>query len=135
MALPLAGTATGRHRGLPVRRGPLRGHGAVAAAARDPPVIRHLGARQPGGSAPARQERQQLDGLLRAAAAAHASMQPADVEDAVIGSARELLACRQARLSENPPAAGELGCRLPGASYPERWLVVADRRGIESFGP
>jgi diguanylate cyclase (GGDEF)-like protein len=86
------------------------------------------------GALRARQERQQLDGLLQAAAGAHASVQPADVEEAVLGSARDLLACRQARLGETPPGDGELGCRLPGPSYPERWLVVADRRGVEPFG-
>ena len=87
------------------------------------------------GTLRARHERQQLDGLLQAAAEAHASVEPADVEEAVLASARELLACRQARLSETPPHEGELGCRLPGPSYPERWLVVADRRGVEPFGP
>ena len=87
------------------------------------------------GTLRAREEHQQLDGLLQAAAAAHASVQPADVEEAVLGSARNLLACRQARLAETPPGEGELGCRVPGPSYPERWLVVADRRGVEPFGP
>src|SRR5581483_11060367 len=86
------------------------------------------------GTLRARQERQQLDGLLQAAAAAHSSVQPADVEDAVLGSARELLLCRHARLTDTPPGEGELGCRLPGPSYPERWLVVSDRRGVDPFG-
>src|SRR5581483_10509862 len=62
------------------------------------------------GTLRARQERQQLDGLLQAAAAAHSSVQPADVEDAVLGSARELLLCRHARLTDTPPGEGELGC-------------------------
>ena len=87
------------------------------------------------GSLRARHERQQLDGLLKAAAAAHASIQSADVEEAVLSSARELLACRDARFSELPPQDGELGTRLPGSAYPERWLVVSDRRGVEPFGP
>ncbi len=39
-----------------------------------------------------------------------------------------------ARIGEEPPADGELGSRLPGSSYPERWLVVSDRRGVEPFG-
>jgi diguanylate cyclase (GGDEF)-like protein len=86
------------------------------------------------GSLRARHERQQLDGLLEAAAAAHASVQSADVEDAVLLSARELLACREARLGEVPAQDGELGTRLPGSTYPERWLVVSDRRGVEPFG-
>jgi diguanylate cyclase (GGDEF)-like protein len=86
------------------------------------------------GSLRARHERQQLDKLLLAAAAAHSSVEPDDVEEAVISSARELLACREARIGEVPPGDGELGSRLPGSSYPERWLVVADRRGVEPFG-
>jgi diguanylate cyclase (GGDEF)-like protein len=86
------------------------------------------------GSLRARYERQQLDGLLEAAAAAHASVQSVDVEEAVLSSARELLACRDARLGELPPQDGELGTRLPGSAYPERWLVVSDRRGVEPFG-
>jgi diguanylate cyclase (GGDEF)-like protein len=81
-----------------------------------------------------RQERQQLDGLLQAAAAAHASVESADVEEAVLTSARELLACRQARLGETPPGDGEFGARLPGRAYPERWLVVSDRREETPFG-
>ncbi|MGH9011644.1 MAG: putative bifunctional diguanylate cyclase/phosphodiesterase, partial [Acidimicrobiia bacterium] len=49
--------------------------------------------------------------------------------------ARELLACRHARLGETPPGDGELGARLPGSAYPERWLVVSDRRGADNpFG-
>src|SRR4051812_32664392 len=85
------------------------------------------------GSLKARYERQQLDGLLRAAADAHASVEPADVEEAILGSARKLLACREARIRETPPGDGELGSRLPGSAYPERWLVVSDRRGVEPF--
>ncbi|HET9771035.1 MAG TPA: EAL domain-containing protein, partial [Acidimicrobiia bacterium] len=33
-----------------------------------------------------------------------------------------------------PPGDGELGSRLPGNTYPERWLVVSERRGVEPFG-
>jgi len=87
------------------------------------------------GSLQAREDRTRLDGLLGAAGAAHASMESADVEEAVLGQARELLACRHARLGENPPGEGELGARLPGSAYPERWLVVSDRRGADNpFG-
>jgi diguanylate cyclase (GGDEF)-like protein len=87
------------------------------------------------GSLRARHDRERLDGLLRAAIAAHASVAPADVEEAVTGSARALLQCREARIAETPPGAGELGVPLPGSRYPERWLVVAERRGLEPFGP
>jgi len=33
-----------------------------------------------------------------------------------------------------PPADGELGSRLSERRYPERWLVVSERRGLDSFG-
>jgi diguanylate cyclase (GGDEF)-like protein len=63
-------------------------------------------------------------------------MEPADVEEAIAASARQLLQCREARIGESPPAAGdELGSRLPGGRYPERWLVVSERRGRAPFGP
>jgi len=88
------------------------------------------------GSLRARHDRARLDGLLRTALAAHASMEPADVEDAIAASARELLQCREARIGDAPPAGdGELGSRLPGGRYPERWLVVSERRGLAPFGP
>jgi diguanylate cyclase (GGDEF)-like protein len=82
----------------------------------------------------ARKDRERLDGLLRATLEAHSSMEPADVEEAVTGSALELLQCRQARIAETPPGPGELGSRLPGKQYPERWLLVSERRGLEDFG-
>jgi diguanylate cyclase (GGDEF)-like protein len=87
------------------------------------------------GSLRARHDRERLDGLLRTALEAHASMEPADVEEAISASARELLQCREARISETPAGPGELGSRLPGGRYPERWLVVSERRGIQPFGP
>ncbi len=87
------------------------------------------------GSLRARHDRQRLDGLLHAALDAHASMEPADVQEAVTASARELLHCREARIDEVPPAPGELGVQLPGSRYPERWLVVSERRGLDPFGP
>jgi diguanylate cyclase (GGDEF)-like protein len=87
------------------------------------------------GSLRARLDRQRIDGLLRAALSAHASVEPADVEEAVTASARELLGCRSARLGSTPPGDGELGSRLPGQAYPEQWLVVSDPRGERGFGP
>jgi diguanylate cyclase (GGDEF)-like protein len=86
------------------------------------------------GSLRARKDRERLDGLLRATLEAHASMEPDDVEEAITGSARELLQCREARISDEPPGAGELGSRLSGSKYPERWLVVSEKRGLEPFG-
>ena len=85
------------------------------------------------GSLRARRDHERVDGLLRAALDSHASMQPADVEEAIAASARELLDCRQARLSETPAGEGELGSRVPGQHYPERFLVVSERRGHEAF--
>ena len=85
------------------------------------------------GSLRARKDREQLDGLLRATLDAHASMEPNDVGEAIAASARELLLCRDARISEEPPGSGELGSRLPGSEYPERWLVVSGKRGLDPF--
>jgi diguanylate cyclase (GGDEF)-like protein len=86
------------------------------------------------GSLRARKDRERLDGLLQATLEAHASMEPADVEEAVTASARELLQCRKARIAETPPGPGEIGSRLPGNQYPERWLLVSERRGLDAFG-
>jgi diguanylate cyclase (GGDEF)-like protein len=86
------------------------------------------------GSLRARKDHERIDGLLRAAIDAHASIEQADVEEAVCASARELLQCRSARVSEEAAADGELGCRLPGHQYPERFLVVSERRGHEGWG-
>ena len=61
------------------------------------------------GSLRARHDRQRLDGSPRAAAAAHASVESDRRRGGRPGSARELLACRQARLGEVPPGDGELG--------------------------
>jgi diguanylate cyclase (GGDEF)-like protein len=85
------------------------------------------------GSLRTRKDHERVDALLRAALAAHASVRSADVEDALIASAAELLDCRSARLSEAQAGDGELGSKLPGRSYPERYLVVSDRRGHEPF--
>jgi diguanylate cyclase (GGDEF)-like protein len=85
------------------------------------------------GSLRARKDRERLDGLLRATLEAHTSMEPHDVEEALLASARELLLCRTARISDEPPGDGELGSRLSGDRYPERWLVVSEKRGLEPF--
>ncbi|MDQ1490246.1 MAG: hypothetical protein QOJ23_2760, partial [Actinomycetota bacterium] len=87
------------------------------------------------GSLQAREDRTRLDGLLRATLDAHSSMEPSDVEEAIVASARELLHCRAARLSDQPPGPDELGSLLPGREYPEHWLVVSQRRGLKPFGP
>jgi diguanylate cyclase (GGDEF)-like protein len=82
-----------------------------------------------------RRDRERLDGLLQAALSAHGSIEPDDVVESLTGSARALLDCRVARIAETPPGDGEVGARIPGGGYPERWLVAAERRGVEPFGP
>ena len=81
----------------------------------------------------ARQDRQRMDGLLRAAFDAHASVDPAAVQVAVERAAADLLRCRQARVNEWPPADGELGAAMPASDGSQRWLVVSERRGVEPF--
>jgi diguanylate cyclase (GGDEF)-like protein len=81
----------------------------------------------------ARQDRQRMDGLLRAALDAHASMDPPAVRAAVERAAAELLRCRRARISELPAAEGELGAAMPAGDGTPRWLVVSERRGVEPF--
>ncbi|MDQ1496988.1 MAG: hypothetical protein QOI86_328 [Actinomycetota bacterium] len=81
----------------------------------------------------ARQDRQRMDGLLRAALDAHASVSPPEVQAAVERAAADLLRCRRARIAEWPAAAGELGAALPAGDGTPRWLVVSERRGVEPF--
>ena len=85
------------------------------------------------GALRARRDQQRVDGLLRAALESHASVQSTDVEEAITASACELLDCRHARFSETPAGEGELGSPVPGQRYPERFLVVSERRGHEAF--
>ncbi|MGH9002496.1 MAG: putative bifunctional diguanylate cyclase/phosphodiesterase, partial [Acidimicrobiia bacterium] len=80
------------------------------------------------------QDRLRLDGLLQTALDAQ-SVDPSEVEDAITTSARNMLACRDARLSDTGPGDDELGSRLQGRGHPERWLVVGERRGVEPFKP
>ena len=76
------------------------------------------------GSLRAREDRQRdSTGSSRAAVAAHASVESADVEEAVLASARELLACRQARARRGAARrrrARAAGCRaapIPSAGW------------------
>ena len=80
----------------------------------------------------ARHDRSRLNGLLNAAIEAHASMGAMEVEQALTGSARELLRSPIAMLSEAPPLAGELGAQFAVADG-SRWLVVAGRPKAEPF--
>jgi len=79
-----------------------------------------------------RRERERIDGLLKAALDAHASVHRSDVERSLAATAAELLACRDARIESSPPGDDELGVRLPGDDG--RWLVAFDKRGVEKFG-
>ena len=88
-----------------------------------------------GNALAARRDRERLDGLLQATVAAHGSMEFEAVVESLTASARALLDCRVARIVETPPGEGEIGARIPGGGYPERWLVAAERRGVEPFGP
>ncbi|MGH8990726.1 MAG: putative bifunctional diguanylate cyclase/phosphodiesterase, partial [Acidimicrobiia bacterium] len=86
------------------------------------------------GALSARKDRERLDGLLQTALDAQ-SVDPSEVEDAITTSARTMLHCRDARLSDMAPGDGELGSRLQGRGHPERWLKVGERRGVEPFKP
>ena len=81
----------------------------------------------------ARRDRQRMDGLLRAALDAHASVDPPAVRAAVVRAAADLLRCRQARIAEGPPGDDELGAPMPAGDASPRWLVVSERRGLEPF--
>jgi diguanylate cyclase (GGDEF)-like protein len=76
----------------------------------------------------AERDRERAETLFRTAEAAHASIDPADVDDALIRAASSLLAT-EAELRPTPPAAGELGVPLDVAE--ERWLIVAEDAAAE----
>jgi diguanylate cyclase (GGDEF)-like protein len=86
------------------------------------------------GSLRARLDRARLDGLLHAAMDAQ-SVDPSEVEEAITGSARAMLHCRDARITDAAPGPAELGSRLQGRGHPERWLVVGEPRGVAPFKP
>ena len=81
----------------------------------------------------ARRDRQRMQGLFHAALAAHGSMGVADVEQALVAAAAELVRCRDARITDTPPDGDALGVRIPSPGSPDRWLVASDRRGVEAF--
>ena len=87
-----------------------------------------------GNSLAARRDRERLDGLLQATLAAHGSVEFEAVVESLTASASKLLDCRVARIVERPPGEGEVGARIPGGAYPERWLIAAEPRGIEPLG-
>src|SRR5439155_12173978 len=81
----------------------------------------------------ARQDRQRMDGLLRAALDAHSSVDPPAVRGAVEQAAAELLRCGRARISVFAAAPGELGVPIPAWVGNQRWLVVSERLCVESL--
>jgi PAS domain S-box-containing protein len=82
-----------------------------------------------------RRDHERINGLLRAANQAHASVDPAQVRAALSDAACELLRCRSSRIGPEPPREGELGTQVPTPLGGGEWLVVLDRRGIEPFEP
>ena len=76
----------------------------------------------------AERDRERAETLFRTAEAAHASIDPADVDDALIQAASSLLAT-EAELRPTPPGAGELGVLLDVAE--ERWLIVGEDAAAE----
>jgi PAS domain S-box-containing protein len=78
----------------------------------------------------ARRDRERMNGLFDAAVAAYASMGTEKVQAAMMEAARSLLRCDEARLSEEPPAGGELAVPVR-TNEGTHWLAVAGRRGVD----
>ncbi|MEO6713567.1 MAG: bifunctional diguanylate cyclase/phosphodiesterase [Mycobacteriales bacterium] len=77
-------------------------------------------------------DRQRLDGLLRAAAHAHASIDIRHVTESLLESARELLRAGEVEIRDRPAGDDELGARVDdGASA--RWLVAGHRHHLDPF--
>jgi diguanylate cyclase (GGDEF)-like protein len=70
----------------------------------------------------AERDRERAETLFRTAEAAHASIEPADVDAALIAAASSLLQADTAELRATPPIDDELGVPLDVAD--ERWLIV-----------
>jgi diguanylate cyclase (GGDEF)-like protein len=76
----------------------------------------------------AERDRERAETLFRTAEAAHASIDPADVDDALIAAASSLLKA-DAELRPTAPVEGELGVPLDVAE--ERWLIVSGDAAAE----
>jgi PAS domain S-box-containing protein len=100
-------------------------HGAVLLALA-PLAVLHVVLR---GYGRARRDRERMNGLFNTAIDAHRSIGMNDVSEALVRAATEQLRCRTGRVSTSPPASDELGTRLDD----RRWLIVAERRSVESF--
>ena len=77
-------------------------------------------------------DRRRLNGLLRAATHAHASVDVRQVTDSVLESAKALLRAREAQIRDAAPALDELGARVADGDS-ERWLVVSERHHLDPF--
>ena len=83
--------------------------------------------------ATARRQSQRAEALFAAAGQIHASVDVAEVEQAVVNAAATLLRCRHARIDDSPPREGEIGAELPD-SEPEHWLIVGEPVGFDELG-
>jgi diguanylate cyclase (GGDEF)-like protein len=72
----------------------------------------------------AERDRERAETLFRTAQAAHASIKPAEVTDALVEAASALLSTHRAEVRSAPPMHGEVGVRLETAA--EQWLVVPE---------
>jgi diguanylate cyclase (GGDEF)-like protein/PAS domain S-box-containing protein len=80
----------------------------------------------------ARHDRTRLTGLFDATLEAHRAMGHGEVLPAILDSARSLLRCPEAVLSNEPPAAGQLGAAVK-LDDETLWLVVSGRSRLEPF--
>ena len=71
----------------------------------------------------AERDRERAETLFRAATDAHASIEPAEVTDALVKAAASLFKAERAELVDRPPTSSELGASL--STSQDRWLVVA----------
>jgi diguanylate cyclase (GGDEF)-like protein len=76
----------------------------------------------------AERDRERAETLFRAAEAAHASIEPSDVCDALTAAAGTLLKT-EVELRSSPPGSGELGVALDIAE--EQWLIVPAQQTAE----
>lgn len=77
-------------------------------------------------------DRRRLDGLLHAAADAHASIDVRQVTDSVRESTRALLRAGEVDIRDRAPGADELGSLVSDGTG-DRWLVVSERHHLDPF--
>ena len=81
----------------------------------------------------ARRDRERMDGLLKTAVDAHATIETGEVERSLSHTAQDLRRCRSSRIDSVPPSDDEWGAPLAVNGESDAWLVVADRKGLEPF--